>query len=121
VFFGHGIIGHNVFVGISPPVFGIYLRCNSSGSLTILAAIRRASWPRKCGYRGLGRSASIMRRRSAMASTLPSAGRAVCDEGKEAMMDVTLLPIVLGVIFTVAAIFAPGPSTDAQTFHIVLV
>jgi hypothetical protein len=28
-----------------------------------------------------------MRRRSAMASTLPSAGRAVCDEGKEAMME----------------------------------
>jgi hypothetical protein len=37
------------------------------------------------------------------------------------MMDVALLPIVPGVIFTVAAIFASGPRTDAQTFHIVLV
>jgi hypothetical protein len=35
-------LGHKVFVGISPPVFGIYLRCNSSGSLAILAVIRRA-------------------------------------------------------------------------------
>jgi hypothetical protein len=56
-----------------------------------------------------------------MASTVPSAGLAACDEGKEAMMDVALLPIVPGVIFTVAAIFASGPRTDAQTFHIVLV
>jgi hypothetical protein len=35
-------LGHNVFVGISPPL-GIYLRCNSSRSLVILAAMRRAS------------------------------------------------------------------------------
>src|SRR4029077_168501 len=32
-------LGHNVFVGISPPL-GIYLRCNSSRSLVILAAMR---------------------------------------------------------------------------------
>jgi hypothetical protein len=36
-------LGHNVFVGISPPVLGIYLRCSSSGSLAMLAAMRRAS------------------------------------------------------------------------------
>jgi hypothetical protein len=36
-------LGHNVFVGISPPVLGIYLRCNSSGSFATLAAMHRAS------------------------------------------------------------------------------
>jgi hypothetical protein len=56
-----------------------------------------------------------------MASTVPSGGLAACDEGKEAMMDVALLPIVLGVIFIVAATFASGPKPNAQTFHIVLV
>jgi O-antigen ligase len=36
-------LGHNVFVGISPPVLGIYLRCIAPAAVAMLAAMRRAS------------------------------------------------------------------------------
>ena len=37
-------LGHKVFVGISPPMFGIHLRCIAPAGLAKLAAIRGASF-----------------------------------------------------------------------------